>query len=150
MHVPPGPDMSPYYSLLVNELLLLFTVINHLHTCTNLSTTTISDHYTSILLTSATYKHILLEARSLVPSIADYNKFIALAHCSIFTPLHPSELHIVINTGASCSITPLYSDFIEAVATPGIPSFGSLTSIDTAVLGQSCVKWDVEDFHGKC
>ena len=110
-YISPGLDLSPYSPSLVNEFLSSFNVIGHLHTCIipSTTTTTILDHYTSLLSISTIYKHILLEACSLVPTIADYNELITLAHLSIFVPLRPGELHIVINTGTSCSITSLHS-----------------------------------------
>ena len=121
-------------------------------TFTNLAstaTTAIPDRYTSLHPSSATYKRILFEARSLVPAIADYNEFIPLSNPAIFTSSRLGELPIVIDTGASCSITPLRSDFIGDLSTPDITSLGSLTSTDTAVVGQGNVLWDVEDFHGE-
>ena len=70
-YFPPSPDLSPYSTSLVNEFISSFSVIDHLHTYTNLYTAIIPDHYTSLLLTSATYKHLLLEGCFLVPTIAD-------------------------------------------------------------------------------
>ena len=108
-------------------------------TCTNLvstATTTIPDHYTLLLPSSAFYKRILLEACLLAPSITDYNEFIPLPNPSISASSQLEELPIVIDTGAFCSIIPLCSDFIEELSTPDITSLGSLTSKDTAVVGQ--------------
>ena len=146
---PYSPDFQSYSPLSVDEFLGSFNVIHHMHTCMNLTTPTIPEHYASLLPTFATYKRILLKARSLVPTIVDYNEFIPLTSPSIFASSRSGELPIVIDTGASCSITPLRANFIEALSTPDIPSLGSLTSTYTAVFGQLRVKWDIEDFHGK-
>ena len=134
-HTPSGPDTFSCSVALVDDFLSSFNVVNHMHTCTNLSTTTVPDHYTSLLPTSVHYKRILLEVRYFVLTIADYNEFIPLPHPLIFVSLRPGELLIAIDTGASCLITPLRSDFIKALATPDIPSLGSLTFTDTAILG---------------
>ena len=70
-----GSYTFSYSAALVDEFLSSFNVINHMHTCTNLSTTTVPDHYASLQLTSAHYKRILPEACSLVPTITNYNDF---------------------------------------------------------------------------
>ena len=146
--MPDGPILPNYSPDTVDKFLSTFPVIGHMKTFTNLAstaTTTIPDRYTSLLPSSESYKRILLEARSLVPTIADYNEFIPLSNPAIFA----GELPIVIEPGASCSITPLRSDFISNLSTPDITSLGSLSSADTAVVGQGNVLWDIEDFHGE-
>ena len=80
------------------------------------------------------------------PSITDYTEFIPLSNPAIFVSSRLRELPIIIDTGTSCSITPVQSDFIEELSTPDITTLGSLTSTDTAVVGQGRVMWDVEDF----
>ena len=149
--MPNDPIFSDYSSTSMDEFLSSFHVVHHMTTCANLAstaTTAIPDHYTSLIPSSASYKRILLEARALVRSITDYNEFIPLSNPSIFASSRIGELPIVIDTGASCSITPLRSDFIEELSTPDISSVGSLTSTDTAVVGQGRIQWDVKDFHG--
>ena len=113
--MPDGPILPNYSSTTVDEFLSTFPVIGHMQTFTNFASTaitTIPDQYTSLLPSSDSYKRILFEARSLVPTIADYNEFIPLSNPAIFASSRLGELPIVIDTGASCSITPLRSDFI--------------------------------------
>ena len=136
--MPNGPIFPDYFPTLIDEFLSSFHVVHHMKTCVNLAstaTTAIPDHYTSLIPSSASYKRILLEARALVPYITHYNEFIPLFNPSIFASSCIGELPIVIDTGASCSITPLLSDFIEELSTPDIESLGSLTSTNTAVVG---------------
>ena len=154
--MPDGPIFSDYSSTTVDEFLSSFHVIDHMKTwstlestATTTTTTTVPDHYTSLHPSSASYKRILLEARLLVPLITDYNEFIPLSNPAIFASSQLGELPVIINTGASCSITPLHSDFIYDLSTPDITSLRSLISTDTVVVGQGRVLWDLEDFHGK-
>ena len=153
--MPDCPVFPDYSSTYVDEFLSSFHVMDHMKTWITLestaaatTTTKVPDHYTSLHPSSASYKHILLEARSLVPLITDYNEFIPLSNPTIFASSRLGELPIVIDTGASCSIKPIRSDFIKDLFTPDITSLGSLTSTNTAVVGQGQVLWDVEDFHG--
>ena len=157
--MPDGLVFPDYSSTTVDKFCSSFHVINHMKTWTTLestatatatatATTTVLDHYTSLHPSSASYKRILLEARSMVPLITDCNEFIPLSNPAVFASSRLEELPIVIDTGASCSITPVCSDFIEDLSTPDITSLGSLTSMDTAVVGRERVLWDVEDFHG--
>ena len=83
--MPDGPVFPDYSSTTVDEFLSSFQVIDHMKTCTTLestatttATTTVPDHYTSLHPSSASYKHILLEARLLVPLITAYKEFIPL------------------------------------------------------------------------
>ena len=150
-YIPNGPIFPDYSPTLVDQSFPSFHVVHYMKTCAKLASTTttaIPDHYTSLLPSSASYKRILLEACTLVPSITDYIEFIPLSNPSIFASSHIGELPIIIDTGASCSITPPCSDFIEESSTPDSASLGSLTSTDTAVVGQSQIQWDIEDFHG--
>ena len=78
-----------------DKFLCSSNVINHMYTCMNLSTPTIPEHCTSLLPTSATYKYILLEVCSLVPTIADYNEFILQSSLSIFASPRSGKLPIV-------------------------------------------------------
>jgi hypothetical protein len=134
----------------VDNFLSSFNVLHHYHIFTNLSSATIPKHYNFLPSQSAPYKRILLEARGLQATLGRYNEILPLTTPSIFTSTIPGELPIVIDTGASCSITPLLSDFTSAPTTPDTKSLGSLTSASTTVTGQGPIEWKIEDMHGVC
>ena len=54
----------------------------------------------------------------------------------------------MIDTGASCSITPLLRDFINEPGVPDTKSMGGLTGATTEVLGLGKINWDIEDVNG--
>ena len=147
MGLPFGPESNPHLASTVDSFRSSFNVVDHMHVCFSLTAPTIPDCYTLLLPAASAYKRILLEGWSLVPTIADYNEFIPLTNPSIFALSRSGELPIVIDTGASYSITPIREDINDAFATPDKSSLGNLTSKDMAVLGQGRAKWDVEDYH---
>jgi hypothetical protein len=139
----------PFYTKTdVDTYLSSFNVIHHYRTFTNLSSATIPKHYQSLPTTSLSYKRIHLEARGLQTTLGRYDESLPLISPSIFTSSIPGELPIVIDTGASCSITPLLSDFTSTPSSPDTKSLGSLTSASTTVTGQGPIEWNIEDVHG--
>ena len=84
--------------------------MKHFTSLQNLHTATIPTHDKSQPTTSPLYQQILLEARDLQQSLNQYNNKGSLPPM-IFTCCHHNELPIVIDTGASMSITPELSDF---------------------------------------
>jgi hypothetical protein len=59
----------------------------------------------------------------------------------------PEELPIVIDTGASCSITPIHSDFISTIDPSDVPSLNNISGT-TAVVGQGTIEWNIQDAKG--
>ena len=134
----------------VNSFLSSFNVLQHYHTFTNLSTSTMPKHYSFLSPSSSLHHRILLEARGLQTTLGRYNETLPLISPSIFTSSAKGELPIVIDTGASCSITPLLSDFTSSPTTADTKSLGSLTSASTTVTGQGPIEWKIEDMNGVC
>ena len=67
---------------------------------------------------------------------------------TIFTSCHHNELPIVIDTGASMSITPELSYFAIIPVPSTTKSLGSLTTAKTTVSGEGKATWLIEDFNG--
>ena len=67
---------------------------------------------------------------------------------TIFTSCHNGELPIVIDTGASMSITPELSNFVLPPIPSSTNSLGSLTTANTTVAGEGKATWLVGDFKG--
>jgi hypothetical protein len=59
----------------------------------------------------------------------------------------PDELPIVIDTGASCSITPVHSDFISSIQPSDVPVLNNISGT-TAVVGQGIIEWNIQDANG--
>jgi hypothetical protein len=58
-----------------------------------------------------------------------------------------NELPIVIDTGASMSLTPNRNDFIGDLKAPNVSELHGLSST-TQVVGVGTVKWTVRDLFG--
>ena len=67
---------------------------------------------------------------------------------SIYVSTAAEEPPIVIDTGASASITPLRSDFTGPLDTPDLHELRQVNGL-TQVLGQGLVRWKVEDMAGE-
>ena len=83
--------------------------------------------YAAISKTNVQYKRILLEARGLRTSLRSYRETLPLSTPTVYVSAVPNELPIVIDTGASCSVTPLIKDFI---ATPTVPDTGTMEGLN--------------------
>lgn len=59
-----------------------------------------------------------------------------------------TKLPIVINTGASISVTPNLSNFIGPLDKSEIDNLGGLSG-GTAVSGKGTVKWTIRDYYGR-
>ena len=95
----------------------------------------IPPHYKSQPTASPFYQQILLEARDLQHSLNQYNDKESLPP-TIFTSCHNKGLPMVIDTGASMSITPELSDFAITPIPSTTKSLGSLTTAKTTVSGE--------------
>ena len=94
--------------------------------------------------TSQQYELILFNAKGLQAKFHCYDEVIPLDNPMIYVSSRDDELPIVIDTGASCSITPDPLDFDDD---PVTPEFSHLSGISpkTAVNGQGNVTWVIED-----
>ena len=152
----PGPHCN-YSSDDIDSFLYSFDVLTHLNAldvgslftsgCRNLS---VLKGYLAILPTSPLYQRIILEATSLCTAVNSYNgdggSTSKTPH--ILTSSVPGELPIVINTGASSSITPILLDFTGPVGPCCTEALGSLTEVKTKIDGEGPVAWEIEDMNG--
>ena len=58
------------------------------------------------------------------------------------------EHPIVIDTGASCSVTPTLSDYVQNPTTPDTTKMEGLNGHTTEVVGVGPISWDIEDSNG--
>ena len=135
-------------SVTIASFLSTFDVLTHHRIIQQHSTVTIPSHYTVLSSTSPVYLRILLEARGLQTTLQQYDEDLPLELPVIYVSSKPNELPIVIDTGASCSITPLLCDFINEPGVPDTKSMGGLTGTTTEVLGLGKINWDIEDVNG--
>lgn len=106
--------------------------------------------YTQLSHTDRNYHSILLQARSLKAQLFRYEENIATT--SQFDPLvytssNAAEHPIVIDTGASCSITPTISDFDGCIKTSSVDGLNQLSG-RTPVVGEGQITWQIEDVAG--
>ena len=128
-----------------------FNVLTHFHTLNSIENLfTNSSQFTTMLPSLPLYQRILLEATSLCTAVNSYNGS-AGSLSSVLTILAspvPGKLPIVIDTGASCSNTPIWLDFTGPIGKWNKESLGSLTQVKTTVDGVGLVLWDIEDING--
>ena len=101
--------------------------------------------YKQLCPTTPQYHALMLEAQAL-GSQFHYDSSISSLP-AIYVSSNPEELPIIIDTGASISISPLRSDFI-AIHPPGLTSLNQVNG-STPVEGEGCLNWCIEDIHGK-
>jgi hypothetical protein len=98
------------------------------------------------------YSSILLHSRHLKSQVFHYdstsNKHDEESTTSIYVSTRDDKLPIVIDTGASNSITPIPSEFVNGVIEKA--DLQSLNQVNgkTAVCGQGNVNWEIEDVDG--
>jgi hypothetical protein len=95
------------------------------------------------------YKVILLEAHRLRLNLSNYDErvLMPLQNPAVYHSNKPEELPIVIDTGASCSITPVHSDFISTIHPSKVPVLNNISGT-TAVVGQGTIEWNIQDANG--
>jgi len=99
------------------------------------------------------FEQILIQARHLQSQVFHYDT--TFNNCTDTTPeiyvsSSDDELPIVIDTGASGSITPVASDFVGGIINKA--DLQSLKQVNgsTPVCGQGPVDWPIEDVYGIC
>jgi hypothetical protein len=152
----PSPSSTTilFPSNAIDIFLHSFNVIDHYRNITSLlpsshhSHPSSSSQYTSIDPSCSQFQRILLEARGLQTSIRQYGEILPLSSPAIYVSPNKDHLPIVIDTGASCTITPTLSDFISKPTKSDTATLGSLTTVQTKVSGQGLIEWDIEDVDG--
>ena len=131
----------------IDYLLQIVDVLQHFHTIQSCSSL-LHPQYHLLHPTNHRQASILLQACSLKAQRFKYNATNpVLDQPLVYTSTTDSKLPIVIDTGASCSITPIISDFVNKLKTPDIANLNQLSG-QTSVVGQGCSSWNVEDVNG--
>ena len=114
-----------------------------------LPTVNISSSYKLLSSSDLQYKVILLEAHRLRLNLSNYDDrvLMPLQNPAVYHSNKPDELPIVIDTGASCSITPVHSDFISTIQPSKVPVLNNISGT-TAVVGQGTIEWNIQDANG--
>jgi hypothetical protein len=146
---PSSPPSTAFSSENVNSFLNSFNVLHHYRDIYSiLPPVPSSRQYNSIDPLSSQFKHIFLEAKGLQTSIREYGEIVPLSSPMIYVSTNKDDLPIVIDTGASCKITPTLSCFISRPTKPDTATLGSLTTVETKVAGQGPIEWDIGDVNG--
>jgi len=100
--------------------------------------------------TSHLFKNLLIQARHLKAQVFHYDT--TLNNCTdttmeIYVSSCSKELPIVIDTGASGSITPIASDFTNGIHKADLQALTQVNG-STPVCGQGSVEWPIEDVDG--
>jgi hypothetical protein len=109
----------------VDSFLHSFNVIEHFN---NIKSRLPSSRYRSIDSSTLQFQRIFLEAKGLQTSIRQYGEILPLSSPSIYVSTNKDDLPIVIDTGASCTITPTLSDFTSKPTQPDTATLGSLST----------------------
>jgi hypothetical protein len=130
----------------IDSFLNSFNAADHHH---NFKSYAPSSRYRSLNPTSSQFQWILLEAKWLQTSIRQYGEILPLTSPAIYVSTNKDHLPFVIDTVASCTITPSLSDFTSQPTTPDTATLlGSVTTVQTKVTGQGPIEWDIEDVNG--
>ena len=105
-------------------------------------------HYTPLHQSDPTYHRILLEAQRLQTQLYSYEQPRLPSHPSVYISTKSHELPIVIDTGASCSVTPNIHDFVNNPLKADTTKMEGLNGESTEVVGEGTVKWRIEDQNG--
>ena len=117
-----------YSSTSTSAFIDSFDVLKHAHHFADPFIASLPKHY-SPEASSTLRRRILFEASHLCSNLDNYGSFKPFCEPFVYTSSIPSELPIVIDTGASNSITPTLTDFTGPLQSPNISSLGSLTSV---------------------
>ena len=146
-------------SLSIDEFLQPIDVLQHarlltkpsLKLCPALESLESLSPYSELPTNSPLYKRILLQASSLKAVLQPYQQTAPLSNPLIYVSSKHSELPIVIDTGASCSVTPILTDFKVPPTrlNQGVDKMEGLRGDTTPVLGAGPIRWQIEDVEGQ-
>ena len=132
----------------ISSFLATVDVLRHHHMLSDLSALTLPARYTPISARHPRFRRILLEAKLLQTTLRHYNQVIPLQTPTVYVSSTPKELPIVIDTGASCSVTPNPLDYTERPTVADIDRMEGLSGNTAEVVGIGPVLWDIEDCKG--
>ena len=119
----------------------------HYHALTDVIDSPELSSYSSLLPGSPEYRRILLQATCLKSTVFRYNESSPSYLPSIYISSKPDELPIIIDTGASQSISPIPTDFDGPIVAPDVSSLNQVNGT-AAIAGFGTVAWHVEDYEG--
>jgi hypothetical protein len=98
---------------------------------------------------STQFSSILIQARHLQAQIFQYDTTLANTNntTEIYVSSNNKELPIVIDTGASSSITPIASDFTSEIGKADLQELKQVNGT-TPVCGKGIAEWPIEDVEG--
>jgi hypothetical protein len=143
---------EPIPSAEICAILDLIDVISHYKQIQSFENVSFfNSSYGCLQPSSAAFQSILIQARHLKAQVFHYDTTITSGSESateIYISSCKTELPIVIDTGASNSITPIPTDFVDGIIHKA--NLQSLTQVNAAtpVCGQGPVKWPIEDVIG--
>lgn len=114
-----------------------------------ISTSLVTPKYRRLHMKSPHYARILLQGHSLKAQLFKYEDQISiqLTNPLVYSSTNDNELPIVINTGASYSITPVVEDFTGKIQASNVTDLNQLSG-KAQVVGKGPIAWNIEDMHG--
>jgi len=133
---------------LLSKFLESFDVLEHYHSIQAVLDFTPSTYY-RINQSDPRYKPLLLQAKSLQARIFHYDQRVSipLKDPLVFLSQNHCDLPIIIDTGASCSLTPNATDFTGPLSKADISGLSQVSGRAT-VAGSGTVAWNIEDQNG--
>jgi hypothetical protein len=148
------PDLSPIpitiTTKMINIIVDSIDVLSHYNQLLHFETASFFDSpYRRLSPSSPQYTSILIQARHLKLQVFHYDTTLDDGSNApeIYISTNNKELPIVIDTGASSSITPIPTDFITEIAKADLQELKQVNGT-TAVCGQGTVLWPIEDVDG--
>jgi hypothetical protein len=148
------PDTMPTLAITTKTIKLLvdsIDVLSHYHDILSFEDVSFfNTSYHRLDHSSPLFESLLIQARHLRAQVFQYDT--TLNNCTddtleIYVSSCSKELPIVIDTGASGSITPIASDFVNGIHKADLQSLNQVNG-KTPVCGQGLVKWPIEDVNG--
>ena len=152
------PDLVPSLAITtkkINAFVNAFDVLSHYNIIKSLDEqddlVLNNSRYRLLNSSSPRYQRIMIQARHLKSQVFHYDT--TLNNCNDNTPAIyvsccENEPPVVIDTGASGSITPLGSDFVDGIINKADLKELKQVNGSTDVCGQGLVNWEIEDVNG--
>jgi hypothetical protein len=147
------PDLSPTLAITtktINMLVDSLDVLSHYKQIRYFEDVSFfNSSYRRLAPSSIWFNKILIQARHLKLQVFHYDTTLVNNSNSpeIYVSSNNEELPIVIDTGASNSITPIASDFINDISKADLQELKQVNGT-TPVCGQGLVLWPIEDVDG--
>jgi len=146
----PPPEVTVTTSRMINIMVDSFDVLSHYKQLLHFETASFFDSsYRRLDPLTSQYNAILIQARHLKLQVFHYDTTFDNGNAipEIYISINSKELPIVIDTGASSSITPIATDFTTEISKADLQELKQVNGT-TAVCGQGTVVWPIEDVVG--